>query len=218
MPHILELYAQNRESAFFVLLGANKMEPSDLLYRYIHQKGWCGILVEPQSDAFAALQHSLKHLSGLIFEQVAISDVDGQKPFYYIDPNSGDAPKWADQLSSLEARVPESILNTYPKAKLTKIAINCLTISSLLIKYQVKKLDALFIDTEGHDFIILRHFDFARWQPELIVYEHCHLSTADRKAAILLLRQHQYAIYPTAFNTVAFKDELLARPYQDHLI
>jgi hypothetical protein len=41
----------------------------------------------------------------------------------------------------------------------------------------------LLIDTEGHDWEILRSVDFARWRPRLVIYEHYHLSPVARSAA-----------------------------------
>jgi hypothetical protein len=48
------------------------------------------------------------------------------------------------------------------------------------------------IDTEGHDWEILRAFDFTRFHPALVMFEHQHLSANDKAAAYALLKTQGY--------------------------
>ena len=58
-----------------------------------------------------------------------------------------------------------------------------LTFDSLCKRSHATRVDLLLIDTEGHDWEILRSIDFARWRPRLVIYEHYHLSPVARAAA-----------------------------------
>ena len=53
-----------------------------------------------------------------------------------------------------------------------KIAnIDCLKLSSVFNKYQIKKIDFLSIDTEGHEIQVLNGIDFGNTEIELISIE-----------------------------------------------
>jgi hypothetical protein len=57
----------------------------------------------------------------------------------------------------------------------------------------MSRIDLLVIDTEGHDFRILRQFDLIALAPVLVMFEHQHLSPADKSAAYSLLRRAGYS-------------------------
>jgi hypothetical protein len=58
----------------------------------------------------------------------------------------------------------------------------------------IDKIDLLHVDTEGHDYRILRQLDFARFSPALVIYEHKHLTTEERIAARQLLQSRGYRL------------------------
>ncbi len=218
LNHLIALFARQKTEVFFLMIGAHEGLPADIVYRYIHLNRWAGILVEPQPQAFQQLQQCFRNCPQLVFENTAVSSESGQRPFYSLQGEEGKLPIWANQLSSFHPNVPQTVLKDHPDLSLASQPINCTTINDLLEKHQVKELSFLMIDTEGHDFEIFKVLDFQRWLPELIVYEHCHLSEEDQQAAIQLLKKEGYFVYPTAFNTVAFRKERIAKHYVDYLV
>lgn len=54
--HLLEYFAQNNPTPFFIQIGANKGQLRDPIYGYIILKQWAGILVEPQKKSFDQLK------------------------------------------------------------------------------------------------------------------------------------------------------------------
>jgi hypothetical protein len=71
-------------------------------------------------------------------------------------------------------------------------------LDSLLARHGISQVDFLVIDTEGHDFEILRSLDFARVTPTLLMFEHQHLSVADKQNAYGLLAAAGYEFRETA--------------------
>ena len=65
-------------------------------------------------------------------------------------------------------------------------------LETLLARVGIKQIDLLVIDTEGHDYEILRELDFTRFKPVVLMFEHQHLSDEDKAAAYALLRKQRY--------------------------
>ena len=70
-------------------------------------------------------------------------------------------------------------------------------LDTLLERHGISRIDLLVIDTEGHDFEILRALDFTRFRPVLLMFEHQHLSANDKAAAYALLETHGYKFKET---------------------
>ncbi|MEO1623807.1 MAG: FkbM family methyltransferase [Bacteroidota bacterium] len=215
--HLLAQFAQLHSDVYFVQIGAHEGDYSDPIYQQVMLHQWQGLLVEPQSTALRQLRHHYRHAKGLSYEQSAISDQSGKQTFYFFRP-APELPHWVSQLSSFHRPLLEAVQDRLPTAIIDSQDMNCLSLSELLAKHQVNKLDLLMIDAEGHDFHILRQLDFARHSPRLIFYEHCHLSSSDQKAAHQLLRDQGYALYPSSFNTIGLRDPQLIKQYQPYLM
>ncbi len=76
-----------------------------------------------------------------------------------------------------------------------------LTLESVRAKHDLDGIDLLVVDTEGHDWEILRSVDFSALRPRLIVYEHFHLSEPDRRAALDQFRALGYRVLEEGFDT-----------------
>ena len=60
--------------------------------------------------------------------------------------------------------------------------MEALSVSTLLQQTEISSLNLLHIDTEGHDFRILRQFNLRKYKPEIVIVEHKHLNAADKDA------------------------------------
>jgi FkbM family methyltransferase len=174
---ILKEFNKNKESFFFVQIGANDGVKGDLLRKFVTQYHWKGILVEPVEWLYNKLKKNYKNEPALIFENCAISDRDCFSDFFYFEESSelGDI---YDQVGSLKketvlkhkGRIPS--LNNNLKIKKVK----CLCFESLLKKYNIKKVDFLHIDTEGNDWNILKTINFNKYGISAVLYEYIHLT------------------------------------------
>jgi hypothetical protein len=67
----------------------------------------------------------------------------------------------------------------------------------------VPGVNLLQIDTEGYDFEIIKMVNFETLRPDVIHYEHRHLSDADRVACERLLASHGYRLHVAGVDTTA---------------
>jgi len=197
----------NQRHVTFVQIGANRASINDPIFRQIVQRGWKGILVEPQTAAMDHLKQSLRHFPNLHFEEVAIADRSEERPFYFIE-SSISTPTWVHQMSSLRAGIPGQITEAIPHAQVGSKQIPCLTLHELLEKYQINQFDVLVIDTEGLDAEILHTLDLDLYRPVAICFEHYHLSHAEWTSIIQKLHQFQYRTEKRGYDTIAIKKQI----------
>jgi len=121
----------------------------------LEQRGWGGILIEPQPQLADSLRHARK---AKVFA-VACSSPE----------NSGRSMslKLAGIYSTLNAQLGNA------KAQVSgTIEVPVWTLDKVLDEAQAREsIDFLSIDVEGHEIDVLRGFDFQRWHPRLILIE-----------------------------------------------
>ena len=61
------------------------------------------------------------------------------------------------------------------------------------------------IDTEGHDYEVIKLIDFARLQPRVVLYEHFHLSETDRRACQAFLAERGFECIERHYDTIALR-------------
>jgi len=197
---LLALFAKHMPEAVVVQIGANDGVTGDPLARWFAQTRWRGLLVEPVPFLCDALRRRYAGRAGVCVEQVAISDRDGEAPLYRVRKVPGETPEWFDQLATLD---PDVLL----KHRSSVSDIESLIIEertptarfeTVLARHALQCIDLLVIDTEGHDYEILRQVDFARFQPLLLMFEHQHLSPPHKQSAYGLLSQNGYTYRETA--------------------
>ncbi len=217
VDHLIETFAQQKPEAFFVQIGVNDGSTEDPIHRHIILGKWAGILVEPLEEEFTKLKKQHKNNPRLIFENVAIADKRGKRPFFFIDKLKNDVPYWVSKLSSFDPTIPAQVKELYPHAVVSSKDIDCMTVNDLLEKNKVNHVDLLLTDTEGFDFEILKTVDWSRINPEIVVFEHRHLDPSDMAAALKMLQDQGYAIFKDEYDTVGIKNEKIKHLYQDHL-
>ncbi len=217
IEHILKLLGHYQQEVFFVQVGANEGKTEDPIYPFVILKNWKGIFVEPQPQAFEQLRTNYKNINGLAFERVALSVKEEKRPLYFIDNNNGDLPEWVSKLSSFNQSITAEVQQIYPEAQLASMEVDCITFSHLVEKHQLNHIDLVYIDTEGFDYEIIKTIDFHRITPNLLVFEHRHLSQNDYRDCLALLRQFNYQIYKDAYDTVGILHKDISSDYHTHL-
>lgn len=206
-PRLLRAFAQQHPAAFFVEIGANDGDQHDHLRPFLDAGRWRGIMVEPVPYVFARLQANYGGRAGIILENAAIADRDGELPFYHLEQAENRAaaglPRWYDGIGSFsrEAVLTHAALVPGLQERMVCVPVPCLTFSSLCAKHGVDRVDLLVVDTEGYDHEILRNLDWDTHRPRLVVYEHYHLSASDRAQVRELLEDHGYASLEEGFDT-----------------
>ena len=67
-------------------------------------------------------------------------------------------------------------------------------LSDVLMRNGIKDVHLLHVDTEGHDYEVLKTLDFAKHAPLSIFVEHKHLSDAKRTEMLNFLQERGYSV------------------------
>lgn len=154
-------FFRDTPKGFFVEVGANDPKKDSQSF-HLEEAGWQGILVEPLPELASELRRVRK---ARVFE-VACSSPDraGQTmtlhvagPFSSFDPHLAVTGMRADR--TVDVKVD--------------------TLDHVLALGGAKQIDLMSVDVEGHELEVLSGFDFARWQPRLILLED-HVSDLDK--------------------------------------
>ncbi|TXI84644.1 MAG: FkbM family methyltransferase [Cupriavidus sp.] len=206
-PRVVPEFAKVYPDAFFIQIGSNDGDQLDPLKDAIRTRNWRGIMVEPVPYVFEKLK--LRHGGNprLTLENIAISKQAGVMPFYHLrnaeEQGLEKPPRWYDALGSFSKDVVLKHEDLIPdlRERLTESNVNVTTFDELCSRNNVKQVDLIHIDTEGHDFEILKTIDLPRYRPKVVIYEHHHLNPVDRAAAQDYLRKAGYAVFEEILDT-----------------
>ena len=220
--NFFDIYFSLKKRPFTVQLGANDGKTHDPLHKYISKHLLEGLLVEPQVDVFERLKSNYNHNPNLLFLNVAIGDKDGEASFYRIKPDlvmQGKEYKASSGSSFDRNQIVVNVKNRLPPRRYdvlkhisnnindyigeTKVKIQ--TLKTLFDSQQIKKIDFLLIDCQGFDYTILKQFDFKRFSPDIINFEHSLLSTQEIALSRELLREQGYKYFVHEGDTCAYK-------------
>jgi FkbM family methyltransferase len=202
---ILRSFSENVSDVFFMQIGSFDGIQNDPIHDLVMRHQWAGLLVEPVKSSFDRLLNTYQNNDSLRFENVAIAETEGFRQFWRLKetPESID---WHGQLSSFRRDVILNHGNLIPDIENLLISdeVHCTTIESLIHKHGIQRIDLLHLDTEGYDFEILKTFDFKKHRPRVVLYEHAHLSPADKSACSHFLRSKGYKLLEEGTDSIAF--------------
>lgn len=196
--------------AIFVKVGANDgitADPcSDIL---IENKKWKGLLIEPHPEVINKLKFNFSDIDRFTVEQVAISEEEGEKMFYFVDQKNNEHLKsdypWVSLLSSFDKnhilKHHDGALDPYIIEE--KVKTNTLT--DILKKNNINDFHLLHIDAEGHDLVVLKSLDFSVYSPAMIYIEYNHLSDSDIIELLNLFDKYEYTTYDCGIDYLAIK-------------
>ena len=162
------------------------------------------LLVEPVPHNVEAIKQNLSNFEGIIVEQIAISNKNEVRNFYFVKNNSIHKLKkhWSSGIGSFNK---QHLLNHKSKRfkiedeDIEKISINTLRFKNLVDKYQIKQIEKLLIDVEGSEYEILSDIDFKSLKIDEVLFEYKHFDgyqkTGERLKEILdKLKKNGYLI------------------------
>ncbi len=210
-PRIVAAFASGHPRARFVEIGANDGEQHDFLRPHLLRGGWTGLMVEPVPYVFERLRANYERVGGVTLVNAAVGARDGRQPFFHLRDVTAEEratlPEWYDGVGSFSR---EAVLSHAPQMpdiaeRLVEREVETMRFDTLLARHGLAGADLVVIDAEGHDWEIIRHMDLRRHGPRLLVYEHFHLSRADRDAAARCLREAGYETMEEGFDTFCLR-------------
>lgn len=137
-------------SGYFVEIGANDPQRWSQTF-HLEKLGWTGVLVEPQPDLADLLRQQRK---ANVYAVACSAPEAGKVMTLHL----------AGIFTSLDSNRAVGCKGT--------IDVPVRTVDEILTESRAPSpIDFLAIDVEGHEIEVLRGFDFARWQPRLILIE-----------------------------------------------
>jgi FkbM family methyltransferase len=207
---------RGRKDLYIVQIGSNDGITGDPIHSLLRSNpSWKALLVEPVPFLFQRLCANYSASPNMKFVNVAISEQAGTATLYYIDPLAKtfvpQLPHFFDQWGSFD---PGHIVRHFGHALDRFIVcanVYTLPLATLLDQNNVTQINLLHIDTEGHDWIILRQLDLTRFRPDLILFEHKHLSQGDKTQALAFLN-HDYSITKFTHDFLCRRKQQCASP------
>jgi FkbM family methyltransferase len=137
-------------------------------YFFEKEKGWDGLVIEPDPTYFEANTKVRKCL----LEEVAIHPNEGEMSF--------------KPMSNLTEEDEEG-----------SIKVKCARLDKLLDKHNIKEIDLISIDIEGYEEEAWATFDYKKYNPKVMIIEHTEFGKYDDTFAKQILEDKDYKIVHT---------------------
>ena len=200
LSETLHFIGKSNLNTFVLQIGAMDGVNFDDTRGYLDLYRWPGLFVEPIPEVYNKLKDNFKDRTDYIFENSAISSYDGYVDMLYVPYDKIVENDLHPGYTGMGAIYPPRngfgsdydrdiyVKNTFCKTE----SLPCLTLNSLLKKHNVEKFDVLILDTEGHDWEVLKQVDLQKYRPKAIRFEHINLTEEERQAAIKHLTDNNY--------------------------
>ena len=137
------------------------------------------LLVEPVPHNVVEIKKNLNNLEGITIEQVALSDKNETRNFYFVKNTSIHKLKkhWSSGIGSFKK---QHLLDHKSKRfkieeeDIDKISIEAIRFKDLVDKYNINQIDKLLVDVEGSEFAILNDIDLSSINIKKIIFEYKH--------------------------------------------
>ncbi len=137
------------------------------------------LLVEPVPHNVVEIKKNLNNLEGITIEQVALSDKNEKRNFYFVKNTSIHKLKkhWSSGIGSFNK---QHLLDHKSKRfkieeeDIDKISIETIRFKDLVDKYNINQIDKLLVDVEGSEFAILNDIDLSAINIKKIIFEYKH--------------------------------------------
>jgi FkbM family methyltransferase len=189
---LLAEYTHNQDFTF-IQIGSNDGVKFDRLYSFVTQHKCKGLVIEPLSYYFKKLKENYAFYPDIIPVNCAIHAEKKRANIYYINPTKlAEFPDWINGIGSFNKNHPKKygISSEY----IISEDVNCEHLMDIIIKYNIKKVNLLQIDTEGYDGEIINMIDFNIFTPSIIKYEHVNLDKNEQIQVIQLLNSNGYSM------------------------
>lgn len=150
--------------------------PNDPIFNFVNND-YKLIMVEPVPYLFEQLKKNyyekFENHSNLFFINKAVSDFIGEMEMT-IPSEKNDFSKLHFCASQLASVNPEHAIRHLPNLLVEQIKVKTTTIDEIINDYNLKEIEILQTDTEGHDYTILMNYSF-KIKPNTIMFEHKHI-------------------------------------------
>jgi FkbM family methyltransferase len=203
LAHVVSARLASRPDPGFFFVQVGGFDGRDQIHELVDRFDLAGLVVEPQSRYFDRLKDAYATHDRVSVVRAAVDVTEGEGLLWTVREGM---PDWTHQLASFhrENLLKHDSPDCPLEANLVAEDVPIVSFETLLA--DVERVDLLQIDTEGHDATLIAAFDFERWRPGVVQFEHRHLSTAEHDRAIRRLVDRGYRVALSRFDTIAALD------------
>ncbi|MCC5975075.1 MAG: FkbM family methyltransferase [Rubellimicrobium sp.] len=217
IARVLDDVAAKRPRLRFIQIGGCDGKAGDPIRTHVTARSWRGVVVEPVPENFARLQQTYAGHPDVACVQAAIGATDGTRAFHFIDYSLGadlpePLPEWAREIGSFDRAHLEKHAALFEGLDrcIATPEVDCLSLPTLMQRAGMSSVDLLHIDAEGADVEILRSIDFAAFTPEIVMFEHFHMSNDELAEMRAMFGACGYEIILGSMNAIARRPPLAA--------
>jgi len=186
---IAYLFFKGKDSGFYIEIGANDGYTGSTTF-WAEQLGWDGICVEPELETF----DELKKRRFCNLYNVAISDRNRKGVEFINFPKRTSRSGISDTMT--EYQIDEAKIYS----SMTTTTVNTLTFGDMMNDFpDIRHIDFLSIDTEGHEMNVLQSIDFDKYSFGLLTIE-----TVEGSDVVRHIEKYGYKTLMTAGSDVIF--------------
>jgi FkbM family methyltransferase len=183
------LFFEGKKDGFYIEIGANDGYNGSTTF-WAQQLGWKGICVEPQKTTFERLQ---KYRNCALYN-FAISDKTQKNVEFIAFPERDFRSGISNTMSQQHIEDAKKLSN------MQTTTIDTITFDDMMKDFpDIKHIDFLSIDTEGHEINVLQSIDFDKYSFGFITIE-----TEENSDVVEFIKQKGYKMLLTAGNDVIF--------------
>ena len=153
---LVNYFFKNKHDGFYVDVGCQNPISNNNTYLLYKNKNWNGMnidLDQKNIDLFNLVRKRDLNI------KAAVSSGNFKKKIYFYHSKSA--------INTLEKKI-----SNFQNAKVKKIIdVDTVTLNQLLFKNNIKKIDFLSVDVEGHEINVLNGFNIKKYSPQLVVVE-----------------------------------------------
>ncbi len=193
--------SQQKKPVQFLQVGAMDGVSYDPIHPFIRNFAWHGVLVEPLPDMLERTRKNYNGCTGLVFENVAITEQVEIKKLYRIAPEvivKNKLPDWLKGMSTFS----DTKLKDYQQY-VTVEEVQCMPLMALIERNPLANIDVFQIDTEGYDYTVFKQLDFSKFRPTIINLEIVNLNAEELQALEQDLLAQDYVFYRYEFDMIA---------------
>lgn len=209
LTKFLSYYLERHGSFTLIQIGANDGITFDPIREFIiENKGNVkGVLIEPMNDAYQQLVLNYKDFPNIFFENLAIHNEKKEMILYKVAPDKIKMlKKWSGGVASFDPQHHKR--SGTPSEYIIQEKVKCATLDEIVLKYDLKTIDLLQIDTEGYDTEIIKGIDFMKIKPAILRFEHGYMDGIMNDSKIQeifsLLNANGYQIIVESYDATAY--------------
>ena len=190
----IDVLFHGREDIKVIQVGVNDGVNADFLKGRIEKFGWSGLMIEPHPAYIEMAKRNYGDNRRLIWENVAISNVSGSTPLYYVKDPPED---WVLGIASFSLKHVEE--HGFSGNQIADIRVPCLPLRDLIERHGFHEVDLVVVDVEGHETNVFQSIDFTKFSTKLVVLETAHFDRKQFRRILGLFPASYRGVYDEQF-------------------